>query len=288
MSPARRIHGPAETAARALPFDRASKRRAVAVTLGRMVDERGSGEVAIRELAKRCRRHRMEIVVVLDRLIEQGHVELIRRGDRNRHERSVYRITPITHTEKESKTMTTKAKINTTDTVPPEAEIGSRPLVPNWQKPGFWPDPAQLEHVPWKALAEVRVRHDDLAGDLAEAREKGDHEAEQTTLLALCDCLIEGTDEIARSIEGAERTLKEAVDSAYPGMPRHGETIPAARRDEHFAKVREIRSWYDGEQQILRSVLMKINADTFEDERSTELLPGHVAEARRLKAAIAA
>jgi DNA-binding MarR family transcriptional regulator len=274
----RRQIGPIERAARKV--DAVDEKRKVLLALAAFADE-GIDSPSILELSRRCRVHRMAVVLKLDKLACDGVIEL-RRGDDRHRERTTYRfLIPIQTNSKEA----IMAAKTTTDTTT-EAPTPRKPLlpsepppqrVPRWMRCGYLPGPCQ--RITWPALDRVRQRHEDAVGALAAAREAGDAEAAADALRVLAEVVIEADAALRESIGEAEAAYQHLVAKERPPEVISDGAAEAAR-------VREIRPAIEADQKIIRRVALGIlDADTFLDERGSTPYPSSVVEAMRVTGA---
>ncbi|HKO38859.1 MAG TPA: hypothetical protein VJU14_10870 [Solirubrobacterales bacterium] len=262
--------GPIERAARCLDIE--GEKRRVLLALAAFADE-GRTDPTVTELSRRCRVHRMAVVVKLDKLARDG-VIAIQRGDHRRRERTTYRFLIDTHPTRKDPPMT---KTKAAPTVPDLY----RHHDPHWQREGWLPGETQL--IEWPELTQLRSRHADIVAALREAREADDSAAIHAALLEVADFVPEAIATLRRTLPDAEAWFAEVRAEMVPA----GKTSTRAEQQAQGEQVRAIRPKVEADVKALRRAARIIEADMFDGESASTAEPTALIEARRLKEAIA-
>jgi hypothetical protein len=280
----RRQIGPIERAARRV--DASDEKRRVLLALAAFADE-GIENPSILELSRRCRVHRMAVVVKLDKLARDGVISL-RRG--RPRERTTYRFLIDTPPDpKGPNPMTTKTdtpEAEKAQTDAPEAQEGAERAVgarePVTQPPRAWQGegwlPPKTEGISWPVLDSARERHVAAVEVLAAAREVGDEAAEGEAMVEVCEAVLAAVEDIRASLSHAEADYVRSREALkYPG----GGLIPSGEQAAENARVAALRPVIEADVKVIHRAQRIIAADTFEDEGERPL-PGVVVEVRRV------
>lgn len=265
----RRQIGPIERAARRLDAD--GEKRRVLLALAAFADE-GRADPTVTELSRRCRVHRMAVVVKLDKLA-RGGVIAIQRGDDRRREKTTYSFLIDTQPNAKEQTMTPTK-------VPPPIPDAHRRHAPRWQREGWMP--AEPQTFSWPALVDLRDRHAAIAAKLAEAREADDKKAIRAALLEVVDFVPEAIATLHRTLPDAEAAFEQARAEAMP----EGKPQTQADRVAQGEQLREVRPKVEADVTALRRAAKIIEADMFDGDRSETAEPTDLIEARRLREAL--